>query len=381
MDNVSRNNAGAMPSPCDRARIVWVDYAKGLGIVLVVFGHVWRGYRDSFMLPPALFHLVDGTIYSFHMQLFFFLAGLFVADSARRPARVFILSKLRTIVYPYVLWCFIQGAITVHFAAYANWPASPRSLLVQALTGGFGQFWFLYAMFCCLILYYGLCRLGLNKWQILLLGACLYVLSLFDIASWWGVPAATMKFFLFLSMGAFVSSYAWSAGAIKVGLVWPSFGVIGLCLALAVQIVLGLHEFSATAWLAAVTGIGMILAASQLLAASYRAKAVAWLGRASLEIYLAHILATAAVRILLARVFRTRDLTEHLILGTAAGLLFPAFLVWASRISRWNILFALVLPSRRAKTEQKAKAEHVPLVSRTSVQANAETVAQVAAGC
>ena len=47
-------------------RLGWLDAAKGLGIILVVIGHVWtRGpVRD--------------TIYAFHMPLFFLLAALAV---------------------------------------------------------------------------------------------------------------------------------------------------------------------------------------------------------------------------------------------------------------------------------------------------------------
>jgi peptidoglycan/LPS O-acetylase OafA/YrhL len=55
------------------ARLGWLDAAKGLGIILVVIGHVWtRGpVRDA--------------IYAFHMPLFFIAAG-YIPPSPRRWA-------------------------------------------------------------------------------------------------------------------------------------------------------------------------------------------------------------------------------------------------------------------------------------------------------
>lgn len=53
-------------------RTEWVDYAKAIGIILVVFGHVNRGIYDAgFGLPESIHSVVDSVIYSFHMPLFF----------------------------------------------------------------------------------------------------------------------------------------------------------------------------------------------------------------------------------------------------------------------------------------------------------------------
>lgn len=46
-------------------RIEWIDFAKGIGIIMVVLGHCFDGKH---------FHVA--VIYSTHMPLFFFLAGL-----------------------------------------------------------------------------------------------------------------------------------------------------------------------------------------------------------------------------------------------------------------------------------------------------------------
>jgi len=55
----------------------WVDYAKAIGIILVVYGHVARGlYNAGIAFPEPLYSLTDSVVYSFHMPLFFFLSGI-----------------------------------------------------------------------------------------------------------------------------------------------------------------------------------------------------------------------------------------------------------------------------------------------------------------
>ncbi len=49
-------------------RNVWVDYAKAIGIILVVYGHVARGvFNAGLPMDEGEFVLVDSIIYSFHM--------------------------------------------------------------------------------------------------------------------------------------------------------------------------------------------------------------------------------------------------------------------------------------------------------------------------
>lgn len=54
----------------------WVDFAKGIAILLVVFGHVNVGMLESnkFMNDNILW-IINKIIYSFHMPLFFILSG------------------------------------------------------------------------------------------------------------------------------------------------------------------------------------------------------------------------------------------------------------------------------------------------------------------
>ncbi|HON53348.1 MAG TPA: acyltransferase family protein [Bacteroidales bacterium] len=69
-------------------RINWIDYAKVIGIYLVVLGHLPIPEQGSVY------------IYSFHMPLFFFISG-FLSKTNNITFRQFILKKIRTLIIPY----------------------------------------------------------------------------------------------------------------------------------------------------------------------------------------------------------------------------------------------------------------------------------------
>jgi fucose 4-O-acetylase-like acetyltransferase len=93
-------------------RNTFLDCTRGLGICLVVFGHVQRGLSDAHLLPANYpFERIDFTLYTFHMPLFFLLAGLYVWPALDKGRIPFIRSKFMAIVVPYFVWSIIQGGV------------------------------------------------------------------------------------------------------------------------------------------------------------------------------------------------------------------------------------------------------------------------------
>lgn len=81
-------------------RIEWIDLLKGLAIILVVMGHM--PYDDGCVA-------LKSGIYSFHMPLFFLLAGFTAALSMSRSANPwgFIRKRLVGVFIPYLAWSFM----------------------------------------------------------------------------------------------------------------------------------------------------------------------------------------------------------------------------------------------------------------------------------
>nr|WP_223291656.1 acyltransferase [Defluviicoccus vanus] len=128
-------------------RLAWVDCAKGIGITLVVYTHVQMGVLAAGLAPDDdIFAWVNYALFLTHMPLFFFLSGLFVGRSIEKGSKHFLLSKIQTVVYPYFLWSFVQGAIQITMAGSTNNVVHWGDLFVIAWKP-FMQFWFLYALF------------------------------------------------------------------------------------------------------------------------------------------------------------------------------------------------------------------------------------------
>ena len=81
-------------------RYDWVDYAKGIGILLVVYAHTARGvFSAGIASDEDWYTLVDSVIYTFHMRTpaFFSTArcksAAGVRWSRRKPTRFYILTS------------------------------------------------------------------------------------------------------------------------------------------------------------------------------------------------------------------------------------------------------------------------------------------------
>lgn len=134
-------------------RLHWVDYAKGIGIFLVVVGHTLRGLVKSSILEESAFIMwVDRWIYAFHMPLFFFISGLFVVRSLSKPFKSFVLDKISVIVYPYFIWSILQNILQILTSRYTNQPVTFTDIW-RIIYQPYQQFWFLYTLFIILLAY------------------------------------------------------------------------------------------------------------------------------------------------------------------------------------------------------------------------------------
>jgi fucose 4-O-acetylase-like acetyltransferase len=135
--------------PIRQVRAQWVDGLKGLGIFLVVLGHALGGLIDADVAPAKdWFRPLFAAIYVFHMPLFFFLVGIFVADRIQRDANRFRKQLFSSILWPYFLWAGFQ-TVAIYFAGnLVNSPSRGLSIsLLQLFYVPPSQFWFLYGIF------------------------------------------------------------------------------------------------------------------------------------------------------------------------------------------------------------------------------------------
>lgn len=127
-------------------RKAYIDFLKGIGIILVICGHG--------QIPEHL----AAWIYSFHMPLFMFLSGL-VYKEKYATAKEFVLQKVKQLLYPY----FILGTLIIVYNSLFDFLRGKFQLvklgkrILALLYGNYiwennadyiGTLWFLVCLFC-----------------------------------------------------------------------------------------------------------------------------------------------------------------------------------------------------------------------------------------
>lgn len=135
-------------------RQMWADIAKGLAILFVVYGHAYRGLREANLLSDApAWAIVDYVIYTTHMPVFFFITGYFFDASIRKGWREFWTGRLTVLVWPYLLWSFLQlqAQLLGDVLKLTNGSPDPWRFL-DILWDPISPFWFLYAQIAALLI-------------------------------------------------------------------------------------------------------------------------------------------------------------------------------------------------------------------------------------
>lgn len=182
MNHISETHA-ASSHTFTPTRQVWIDLVKGVAICLVVMGHFpWSGSGQ----------IIKNAIYSFHMPLFFIMAGCTAAISASRSFSVsnFLFKRFVSVFIPYTCWCFLMGIpfsnIADLFQTY-----SFNDHLHTFICGDVMQ-WFLICLFVLHIMY-AMYKFVTNKfssvWVRLMTAGCLFVF-IFFLHRLWGRTSA-----------------------------------------------------------------------------------------------------------------------------------------------------------------------------------------------
>lgn len=284
-------------------RSIALDVAKGVAIILVVYGHALRGLISAGMIAPdAGIVMSDYIIYTFHMPLFFFISGLlFNSKRGSEKSREFWWRRAKTIAYPYFLWSLIQGGLQV---VLSNSAATNGSMSINALGDilwrPISPFWFLYALFFCHTIWFGIRGRGRAD----LVGGC--SLIVFVVMYLTKAPHTLQDIaygFLYFSMGiwgAEVSLWQRLPTDWKVSSVLFLVGMALATCSYALEVPERLSFVSAVSMLAAVLTLSR--AAETKAPRSRLTQFLALCGQCSMGIFTMHILALGCVRLVAVRV-------------------------------------------------------------------------------
>ena len=139
------NGTSATPLRPAGRRVDWVDYAKGICIVMVVMMHSVLGVELA-AGQTGFMHALVAFAKPFRMPDFFLISGLFLSLVIDRDWRTYLDRKVVHFAYFYVLWVTIQfGFKAPGFAAESNW-AHAGYLYLESFIEPFGTLWFIYLL-------------------------------------------------------------------------------------------------------------------------------------------------------------------------------------------------------------------------------------------
>jgi fucose 4-O-acetylase-like acetyltransferase len=338
----------------EKNRMAWVDYLRGIAILLVVYRHVLLGLESSHLVIPPSLVTANMIFFSFRMPLFFIISGIFINGSiSRRPLNKLIYTKFENLLYPYLVWSFIQITVQLAMSAYTNTQRSFKDysyILYQPRA--LDQFWYLPALFNATLIYLLVkVKLKAPQWSQLLLGLGLYFLApyvnRFSMLSDW------MEFYIFFALGDAISdlffhqrSQSFLTKPLTLLASIPFF-VLAQLYYLHYDGKVGPIEFL----LIAIIGCFTMFTLAFRLQAWNILRFLRVLGFHSLFIYVMHVLVAAFVRAILMRYAGVHDPVLLLACGIITGVIVPV--VVYNLLIKDNILwflFYLKRPEKYKKT-------------------------------
>ncbi len=337
------------------SRSIWVDYAKAIGIILVVYGHVSRGLNNAGIeLPTELFRLVDSIVYSFHMPLFFFLSGLFFHGSfSTKGGKKLIFSKVDTVLYPYLLWSIIQGSVEALLSKFTNGSTSFNDIL-SIIWSPIAQFWFLYVLFLSFVFASAIYSLFSERFTaiVFLLSAALYSYS--SMLPQIYILKVIAENFAFFILGIVFSMY------FNIGLLTSTKIFLGSALSFAIAqwifhgyLSMRYTDRGLLSLALALISIFFVISTSALLSKK-RYRLLAYIGSSSMAIYLMHILAGSGARIALHKILNPDYFVIHLLFGLFVGLLAPLIALLAINKLKIPYVFSAPISSLVENSYNKA---------------------------
>lgn len=168
------------------SRIDYIDVAKGIGLIAVVFGHLYT-YGGG----------ISRIIFSFHMPLFFILSGYCFSPERITDFENYLIKKVKSLLLPYAIFCLIGFTFTFCIPSWRS--VLSKSTLVEVFfntqpeTLHVGQIWFLVCLFWVEILAYFVYKYILSRMHpvgiIIVLGLLIWIAN--------AVPAVNIGLFIY----------------------------------------------------------------------------------------------------------------------------------------------------------------------------------------
>ncbi len=316
------------------ARIAWVDYAKGICIVLVVMMHSTLGVEAA-AGGESWMHGFVAFAGPFRMPDFFLLAGLFLARTVDRPWPTYVDRKVLHFAYFYVLWLLIQFAFKAPGMVVESGTAATFQLFALSFIEPFGTMWFIYA----LPIFFVVTKLVRNVpvWLVWLVAAALEMSDL--TTGWLIIDEFADKYVYFFTGYAFAPAAFAFAERVADRPRAALAGLVGWAVVNAAAVWFGIAGAPIVSLALGLAGAGAVIAMSVLLLRLPVTDLLRYAGEHSLVIYLAFFLPMAVGRVVLLELDLIPDLGAVALIVTMGAVAAPLVLNWLVQATPIRFLF------------------------------------------
>lgn len=336
-------------------RVDWVDYAKGICIVMVVMMHSTLGVEAA-AGKHGFMHLVVEFAKPFRMPDFFLISGLFLARVINRDWRTYLDRKVVHFAYFYVLWLTIQFAIKAPgMAAEQGW-THVGVMYLQSFIEPFGTLWFIWMLPVFFVL-----TKATQRFPAALIWVAAAALEMAHISTGWTAIDEFAARFVYFYSGYLFATYVFALA--ERARANPTLALAGLAAWAAINTLLvfsGVSELPGISLMLGFAGACAIITIGVLLARANWLGALRYCGEHSIVIYLAFFLPMATTRAVLLKTNIIPDLGLVSIIVTAAGVLGALVMWWGAKRLGLNFLFERpetfwIAPKQRAVRLQAAE--------------------------
>jgi len=339
------NTSAPKPLVTQASRLSWVDHARGMAIMLVVYRHVVVGMQRADIAVSSLMYNIQEVFFNFRMPVFFVLSGVFVAGGLKKKtAGNIALNRVYTILYPYLLWACINILLQVCFSQFTN---TKRTLLdlryIITQPREVDHLWYLLALFNTSILYLLIGRVVKPLWLNVIIALGLHCLSFYlkdyslfsDMFFYYGY------FFTGVTLSQFLLDADKRENILATGnLKWvlPFF--------IAGQVFWFTHRtqeeiYQLLFFVINLVACYMVFILAKQISKSSRNNWLSYLGKHSLYIYILHVPIAAVIRSFLMRAGGNFNEWVFLFICWTGGLLIPIALYRSLKGLGFNRLFTL----------------------------------------
>jgi uncharacterized membrane protein YcfT len=315
-------------------RVDWVDYAKGICIVMVVMMHSVLGVEAA-AGHTGFMHLVVMFAKPFRMPDFFLISGLFISVVIDRDWRVYLDRKVVHFAYFYVLWVTIQfGFKAPAFAAETSW-SHAGYLYLESFIEPFGTLWFIYL----LPIFFVVIKATRRMPPLLIWGVAASLETMHVVTGWTVIDEFCARF-VYIYSGYLLARYVFALS--DRARAYPALALAGFALwALANGglVKSGYSEWPLVSLALGLSGACAIITIGTLLARMQWLGFLRFCGEHSIVIYLAFFLPMASTRTLLLHTGLAHHVGSVSLVVTVVGVI-GALLIWCVALAAGaNFLF------------------------------------------